>query len=487
MLRTVVRLLPPPPDSTLLAEGDACPDAGGAAGKGAGEAGGGLGGPHGGGAGEGGGLDGGGAGKGGGLHGCAGDKGGGTEADAAAEAMEGGATAEGGGLAGQEPQDQPSPRAGRTIQMFITNPSTSIFMATLYRHSGKKCGKSPPLVFHDKELLDASRFIHDEEGVALRKDRGSDFTHEITSVLNNHPGPVSNFRVDSSVWSGGSGQLGIWMSMLSRKGIQEVVIINSALPTDVSFPITALESTELRSLSLGFLSISDLAIGAFEYSSLTELRLFGCTYDGQALSAVISECSSLRELVIGFSVHDVSIISQSLVSIKMFNSNATSFTIDYAPKLQILSTGVSPRNRGQPVLIDINSSHALKEIYCWMLPHHSITIRSVPVEGLICLPNVQKLRLGLAMADPHQRSGLLSSPQSRGSRDGALLRSPWWPDVRSQQAAAAGHQDFDELDKLRAMPCAHAFHEDCIFRWLRRNATCPLCRHPLSSEAQETA
>ncbi|GJM88108.1 hypothetical protein PR202_ga04135 [Eleusine coracana subsp. coracana] len=48
-------------------------------------------------------------------------------------------------------------------------------------------------------------------------------------------------------------------------------------------------------------------------------------------------------------------------------------------------------------------------------------------------------------------------------------------------------KDFDELDKIRAMPCAHAFHEDCIFRWLRRNATCPLCRHPLSSESQETA
>ncbi|GJM88109.1 hypothetical protein PR202_ga04136 [Eleusine coracana subsp. coracana] len=64
------------------------------------------------------------------------------------------------------------------------------------------------------------------------------------------------------------------------------------------------------------------------------------------------------------------------------------------------------------------------------------------------------------------------------------------PEVAMPPAAAECTvclKDFDELDKLRAMPCAHAFHQDCIFRWLRRNATCPLCRHLLSSEAQETA
>ncbi|GJN13897.1 hypothetical protein PR202_gb00653 [Eleusine coracana subsp. coracana] len=40
-------------------------------------------------------------------------------------------------------------------------------------------------------------------------------------------------------------------------------------------------------------------------------------------------------------------------------------------------------------------------------------------------------------------------------------------------------KDFDAEEKLRAMPCAHAFHEQCIFQWLRRNAACPLCRQQL--------
>ncbi|GJN28409.1 hypothetical protein PR202_gb16527 [Eleusine coracana subsp. coracana] len=67
-----------------------------------------------------------------------------------------------------------------------------------------------------------------------------------------------------------------------------------------------------------------------------------------------------------------------------------------------------------------------------------------------------------------------------------MLRSP-------AAECAVCLKEFDELDTLRAMPCAHAFHEDCIFRWLRLNATCPLCRHPLPApttqeddKAQET-
>ncbi|TVU29076.1 hypothetical protein EJB05_20619, partial [Eragrostis curvula] len=43
----------------------------------------------------------------------------------------------------------------------------------------------------------------------------------------------------------------------------------------------------------------------------------------------------------------------------------------------------------------------------------------------------------------------------------------------------SGSQPAPEEATPRAMPCSHAFHECCIFRWLRRNPVCPICRRPL--------
>ncbi|CAM0149044.1 unnamed protein product [Urochloa decumbens] len=56
---------------------------------------------------------------------------------------------------------------------------------------------------------------------------------------------------------------------------------------------------------------------------------------------------------------------------------------------------------------------------------------------------------------------------------------------RTPAECAVCLQDFVAEDTLRAMPCSHTFHQDCIFRWLRVNHVCPLCRHALPTQQQD--
>lgn len=50
---------------------------------------------------------------------------------------------------------------------------------------------------------------------------------------------------------------------------------------------------------------------------------------------------------------------------------------------------------------------------------------------------------------------------------------------------------FDEFKlaetEVRKLPCAHLFHEACIFPWLRINGTCPVCRARLGRTNEDDA
>ncbi|CAN6325775.1 unnamed protein product [Urochloa humidicola] len=45
-------------------------------------------------------------------------------------------------------------------------------------------------------------------------------------------------------------------------------------------------------------------------------------------------------------------------------------------------------------------------------------------------------------------------------------------------------EGYESGNKLRMMPCAHAFHGRCIFGWLAVSRLCPLCRFALLAEAE---
>jgi hypothetical protein len=58
------------------------------------------------------------------------------------------------------------------------------------------------------------------------------------------------------------------------------------------------------------------------------------------------------------------------------------------------------------------------------------------------------------------------------------------PETTAREAGGQGEcgvclDGFAEGERLKAMPCSHAYHESCIVRWLGVSRLCPLCRFAL--------
>ena len=45
--------------------------------------------------------------------------------------------------------------------------------------------------------------------------------------------------------------------------------------------------------------------------------------------------------------------------------------------------------------------------------------------------------------------------------------------------------DFEDGEKLKLLPCSHAFHEECIDGWLESHKTCPTCKHSIDPRDHE--
>ena len=106
-----------------------------------------------------------------------------------------------------------------------------------------------------------------------------------------------------------------------------------------------------------------------------------------------------------------------------------------------------------------------------------------PVRGLMLHAALQEVGAAVEAAVPSA-----AQPQSEPSTDSLFVANP-----QQQCSATTGtvptpvhrgqcvicHEELQKGQRYTALPCAHAFHEDCLRTWLHRQASCPSCRAPI--------
>uniref|UniRef100_A0A0E0MJD4 F-box/LRR-repeat protein 15/At3g58940/PEG3-like LRR domain-containing protein n=1 Tax=Oryza punctata TaxID=4537 RepID=A0A0E0MJD4_ORYPU len=258
-----------------------------------------------------------------------------------------------------------------------------------------------PLVLHDKGLLQASDSLGIHRGGEV-----PDLADAITDVLDNHPGPVSYFRIDSSTWTDDN-QLVRWFETLSNKYVKEITLINIGCPVSTILPINELLSPNLTTLRVGFMKILDSGLLSFEYSSLSVLQLICCSYRGAELNHVVSTCNTLIELNIGYSMEDLTINSRSLQELHIWNSRGGFLSVEYAPNLKLLSTGLRPKKGRSFIPITLKGAPSLREIDYLMLPYHRFTLNDTMItEEVRCISSVKHLQVGMKFAERSHRASL---------------------------------------------------------------------------------
>lgn len=54
--------------------------------------------------------------------------------------------------------------------------------------------------------------------------------------------------------------------------------------------------------------------------------------------------------------------------------------------------------------------------------------------------------------------------------------------LRGSDACGICMNDFEIGETCSVLSCQHGFHRDCVFKWLKRTNTCPVCRLRVSSQ-----
>ncbi|GJN28335.1 hypothetical protein PR202_gb16445 [Eleusine coracana subsp. coracana] len=131
------------------------------------------------------------------------------------------------------------------------------------------------LVLHDTDIMHVAKAVIGQLNLSQR----------ITTILQNHPGQVRYFRIDSCWLENGTEELEEWFEMLKLKNVREVVFVNCRWPFDViDFPLNSLDCESLERLRLCFVKIADICLNHVD--NLMTIDLACCSISTQDLLCI---------------------------------------------------------------------------------------------------------------------------------------------------------------------------------------------------------
>ncbi|TVU27041.1 hypothetical protein EJB05_29619, partial [Eragrostis curvula] len=286
-----------------------------------------------------------------------------------------------------------------------------------------------PLVFHDTELVRCALALDDS---SLRQPLSDTI---ITSMLQYHPGPVSYFRCDAHVIRGGCEKIEQWLQMLSKKNVEEVVMVNCNWPKETpEFPLQSLDCKSLKRLRLCFYSIPYIWVDTQDCSP-SVIDLTGCSITCGDLWALVQQCRSLKELDIGLRLQgqgSLRICSDTIEVMQVWWSCVPSILIERAPKLRRILVGAPLKKSTNltEIVIKGDAASTLKSIW-FHLPNQTFEICGINLsKGHATLQSMRKLELTVAFKVTNQRAVLLNFLRSCPNLKELVL---WRADEPSQK------------------------------------------------------
>lgn len=213
--------------------------------------------------------------------------------------------------------------------------------------------REAPLVFCDSFLCPTG----DRSGLSQ-----SELKDAVASILLNHKGVVSYFRIDSSR-SLNLQTLETWFNILSEKKVKEMVLFNCSGPQKlIEFPMDSLDGSQVEVLRICFFRIPE--VYAFDLSKLHLLDFSYCKFDTEHLLHFVEACPNIRELHLGYYDGNVRIRSDKLEIFQVWCSTMKSVNIEHAPELRKLTIAASPGKYSSSLSVRVINSLYLEHITC---------------------------------------------------------------------------------------------------------------------------